>query len=661
MLLALMLVHLVLVFDVIRRKTPTVDEVAHVPAGLSYLDTGRFSVYPHNPPLARLVMALAAATAEPRRYYGGTWTIHEPVDHWAFAFEFLWANRGDPQRYLSCLTRARLAIACWSVLTIPLAYFWGSWWAGRSVGFLAAALWTLSPNIIAHASLATTDLAATSTGFAASFFFARWLDRPSWQRAGFAGLGLGLAQLVKFSSLWLIVLWPLWAVLHVARESLADPSSRNSRLARLVCSWRIITTQAGRQFLAIFLIGIAVVNAGYLFEGFGRSLGSYRFVSLLLTRPRIAADGPPEVSSSRSYNNVWIERVNRFRGTLLGALPCVLPQHYVEGFDQQKFEADGKYQMYLRGQLRHLEGENERSGWWYYYLYALAIKVPLSTWSLIALALAGAIRAAAVRSSIATWGLLALVPLAAMSFLTDINIGLRYVLPIFPYLFLIAATAAKPARSIVARSIIVACIAWNMVGLARSHPHELSFFNELVGGPANGRFHLIDSNLDWGQDLRGLARWLDKHPDWRDVRLAYMGTVPPEMEGMNEYRLAPRDLRRVPEPLWLPGEDPENLSSWGPQPGKFAISVNFERGMQFHSPRPVSLPLEAFGSRPSPVLPGSLGQLLFFPAGAFDYFRRFEPRIESEIGYSILLYEVTLADANRVRQELDLPLLPERK
>lgn len=638
----LALVHLVLVMHQALGKTPTVDEVAHLPAGLSYMETRSFRTYRHTPPLARILMGLATKTAGPHTDYNGTWRVHDPVNHWQFAFEFLWWNRSDAARYFDCFTRGRFAIALVSAATIPVIYSWGAWWLGQNSGWLAAGLWAFCPNVIAHAGLATTDLCSASSGLVASLLFARWLDRPSWSRSIAAGAGLGVAQLIKFSSLILYGLWMLWW--------LADRLHRTRRATML---WNV------PQAAAIILTSILVINAGYLCEGSFTPLGQFKFVCRLLTRPRLVADGPPDVCHNQTYNEVYRGRVNRFRGSWLAWLPCPLPFHYVSGFDEQKFEADGKYQMYLRGELRHEQGEDSRSGWWYYYLYALAIKVPISTWLLLVMATYGAVRwGGASQFALAVWSAFVVVMLAMMSLLTDINIGLRYLLPAFPFLFLVAGSAAHFVRPVWWNAFILAGMAWNVGVLARIHPHELSYFNELIGGPANGRFHLIDSNLDWGQDLRGLIRWLAAHPGWQDLRLAYFGTIAPEMEGLQSYRLAPRNIRFVPGVRLLPGEDMSDPWSYGPQPGKYAVSVNFERGMEFHSPRPESPALDDFVEHRGALLPGSMGQLILHPARSYAYFQHFTPLVEPEIGYSILLYDITIDDANRVRGELGMPKLP---
>lgn len=650
--------HFALAVDRMREATPTLDEVAHLPAGLSYLDQRTFRMYPHNPPLARMIPAAAVLLVDPpERFYEGTWRNHDPPNHWSFAFEFLDANSAAPAdqaRYLRAFTIGRTTIALWSALTVPFLYRWGAWRFGRAAGLLAAALWTLSPNVLAHAGLVTTDLAATSTALIGSYVFARWLERPTLGRTGLAGVLLGVCQLVKFSSLWLYPLWTLWALFDKACS--ADGRARGWNPLALVAA------PMGRRFLGILLLSVVVLDAGYLFEGVGTPLGEFRFVSSTLTRPRRLEDGPPEVGSNRTYNDVHQARVNRFRGTWLGELPCPLPYYFVRGFDEQKFEAESKYQMYLRGvfadSIEDVRAPSGRRGWWYYYLYALAIKLPLSTGAL----LVGAALAAIGRRDLDLRGTaplvaLAAAPVLAMSLLTDINLGLRYVLPSLPFLFLLASSAAAQGRPAWWKSLCFTAVAYNAVVLARIHPHELSYFNELIGGPTKGRFHLIDSNIDWGEDLRRLGKWLEKNPDWaREVRLAYMGTVPPEFEGIRPHRLAPRDLSAVPEPFRLPWERPDDPASYGPQPGKFAVSVNFERGMFLHTPCPEGLRAEVRARAPQALLGGS--GMIRSPRDAYAYFQYFTPRIEPQIGYSILLYDVSREEADRVRRLLGMPPLP---
>lgn len=327
------------------------------------------------------------------------------------------------------------------------------------------------------------------------------------------------------------------------------------------------------------------------------------------------------------------------------------------GFDDQKFEAESKYQTYLLGQLR-------RQGWWHYYLVALAVKVPLGTWLLLIGSVVGFALWRDGGGRLWVWGAFAATPVLAMTLLTDINLGLRYVLPALPFVFLLAGGCLAASRLRWWKLLAVPLLAWNLAALARVHPHELSYFNELAGGPANGRQWLIDSNLDWGQDLRGLTRWLEMNPDWRSAKLAYWGTVPPIFEGIDDRGPPPRFPQRQRQDEWwtmplLPGESRADLLTFGPRPGKYIVSVNFERGHDFHAPTPPPWiePMQA--AFPDALERGTHGLLYRVNDHGFAYFKHFTPRIEPSLGYSILLYDVDLADANRVRRQLGLPPLPE--
>lgn len=650
---ALGLLHFALAGSVALRSTVTLDEVGHLPAGISYLERGTFRMYRLNPPLARLPAALAALSAAPRVRYEGTWN-QDPPSHWLFGLGFLAVN--DPATIRSAFTRARLTLVLWSVVTIPVLYLWGGSWFGAPAGALAATLWTLCPNLIAHAGLVTTDLAATSAAVVAAYFFSRWLERPTMTRAVVAGIVLGLAQLTKYSLLSLWLVFPLWSVWEWRGGAWRRAPSAADSPPR--------TGSRALQAAVGLVLALVTINAGYLFQGSFTPLDRFAFHSQALTRPRRPDDPAPAPTPHQMHADLDQSRVNLFQGTWLGRFPLPLPRDYVLGFDEQKLESEGWYQMYLLGRFapeRSEVGPGERRGWWWYYLYGLALKAPLSTWLLVGLGSCFAFRLPApVRWR---WGglwLLALVPLALMSLGTDINIGVRYAMPALPFLFLIASPAAPgtgvgnaPARA----AMVFALVAWNALALFRVHPHELAYFNELIGGPANGRYHLIDSNLDWGQDLRGLARFLEKRPDWQNtVRIAYMGSMAPEYEGISEYRLAPRDLRHVPAALRLPWEDPADPTTHGPQPGRFAVSANLERGLQNYVPCPIRDLPRVLAETPQALGGGT--QLLYSPADAYAYFQFFQSVFDPEIGYSILLYEITKDQANRVRAEMGLEPIP---
>ncbi len=244
------------------------------------------------------------------------------------------------------------------------------------------------------------------------------------------------------------------------------------------------------------------------------------------------------------------------------------------------------YPVYLDGVLR-------RGGWWYYYLATLVYKVPEGTW--ILLGLSGFVLFASKRSR-APWAdeiavlTFPMVFLGAMSFLTDICLGLRYVLPIFPYVFIATGKVVPwasgmpgrwkwPARALVGGSLLATSVA-----TATIHPDYLAYFNWASGGPDRGGEHLIDSNLDWGQDLVKLDRWLRANHPGEKVGLAYFGQINPsllKLAGGGFDWFLPPGLPGTIEPM--KGVKQELLV--GPArrltPGLYAVSASLVQGLPY--------------------------------------------------------------------------------
>jgi hypothetical protein len=178
----------------------------------------------------------------------------------------------------------------------------------------------------------------------------------------------------------------------------------------------------------------------------------------------------------------------------------------------------------------YLLGERRTDGWRHYYLVALAVKVPLGAW-LIALARLG------LRRRVDPWGRGRLAAVVAVGFLalaslaSSRNYGVRYLLPVAPAAIAWASALAEgPTR---ARRLALLGLAGMAAAMAASHPHELTYFNVLGGGSTGGRRILSDSNLDWGQGARALARLQAARPEMRDLTLYYFGEADPSPYGVS--------------------------------------------------------------------------------------------------------------------------------
>jgi hypothetical protein len=173
-------------------------------------------------------------------------------------------------------------------------------------------------------------------------------------------------------------------------------------------------------------------------------------------------------------------------------------------------------------------------------------------------------------------------------------------------------------------------LAWAITSSLWVYPHSLSYFNELAGGPRGGPARLIHSNIDWGQDLLYLKRWLDRHAEASRLYLAYFGPVRPWQASI-VCRLPPLSPSVRGPASWA--AMPAQLS-----PGWYAVSVNLVMGY----------PHVVFDSE---------GRHRAARRNTLAYWQQFKP--VATAGYSIYIYHITLGEANRVRQELGLPSLPD--
>jgi hypothetical protein len=591
----LILIHAVLLLHASRRNFVVVDEVGHVPAGVSHWLTGTFDAYRVNPPLARMLAALPALLAHPVVDLHSLKAPPGERPEWRLGLDLIASN---PTRYFDLVCRARLPGIAWSILCAWLIGLWGRQLYGDWGGIIAVALWCFEPTVLAFAQVVTPDIPAATMGLAATYAFWRYIHRPSWANAWLCGILLGIAQLTKFTLLILYTTWPLiWLLYLPASFGNSQPPAARAKSAMA-------------QALAIIILSVLVINLGYGFRGTGQPLGSFDFVSRTFT-------GPPNSSTGPS---------NRFRGHWLGLLPTPVPRDYILGIDVQRGDFEAGFPSYLAGQWRH-------HGWWYYYLYALVVKLPLGTLALIAWGIGlSLLRYPASRGADELFLILpAAALLAFISSQTGFNHHMRYVLPAFPFLMISAGKLSSNfdhkrwGRSLLVCGMLV----WSIISSISVYPHSMSYFNEAAGGPENGHAHLLDSNIDWGQDLLYLKEWLDHHPEAQPLGLAYYQVVDPRIVGIH-FHLPP------PGPNGLFLNDREYQAKFGPHPGYYAVSVNHLRGTEF-------------------VVPDGHGELHHTWRGDYEYFRLFRPIARA--GYSIYIYHITPAEAEAVRRRIGLPPL----
>jgi hypothetical protein len=375
------------------------------------------------------------------------------------------------------------------------------WWAyrlwGEGAAVLAVGLAALEPNLVAHACVVTTDLGITLFTFLTLYLLWEYVSAPSRWLLMAVGVSTGLALVSKFSAVLLIGILPV-------------------------------------------VIGLHVVSGGCF-----------------------SLPGGTATKCTKGLGSRLAEAVRPACRILLVALLVIPLFYFIHG--------SAAWAMGLRSQLTERQptpafflGESSLHGWWTYFVVAFAIKTPVGTLLLI---LAALVLYRAGQSLTQRDALFLLVPpalfFAGMTF-GRVNLGLRYVLPIYPFLLVFASRVATfrigagAWASRLSPVLVALPLALTAASSLRVSPYELAYFNELVGGPEQGHRYLSDSNLDWGQGLKGLKVFLDREKVPM-IYLSYFGTAPPACHGIRYQYLPGFGHLQPPSPELLPAESTREL------------------------------------------------------------------------------------------------------
>jgi 4-amino-4-deoxy-L-arabinose transferase-like glycosyltransferase len=516
-----------------RYYSNTWDEPEHLAAGIELLDRARYEYDTEHPPIPRVLMALGPFLMGARSF--GT----PPPDGVQEGVDILYTN-GHYDLYL---TLARLG----TLPFLPLLLFAMWLWARRMTqsegeALLAVLLLASVPPVLGHAALATLDVPAAATVLLALYTLQRWLESPGLRTAVFLGLSTGLAVGSKFSAIPFLVLGFLVLV-----------------GAHAVLWWRMRRGAAsGPAVTSASLPGVARREGSFL-----RSrVGGFAVILLTVSLPLfLAYDLRSPTGSSLPHRFDLAVKfllqehgLSHMAGVLLGHVwvPFWL-KGVLEGVVAIKAHNDTGHLSFLLGQLR-------TNGWWYFYLVALVTKTPLPLLATgpVGLGLLGREGWQARDGWRLAPVLLFVTVLAFASSFSHINIGVRHVLVLYPFLALGGAHAlalawrklrARPERPLAlgGAACVVALAGWQVLTLWTAHPDYLPYFNEAVAHPERV---LVDSDLDWGQDLRRLE-WRSAAIKIPQLNLAYRGTA---------------DLTREPLPPFVV------MPPWKPVTGWVAIS-----------------------------------------------------------------------------------------
>jgi len=473
-LLALMSLQM---FAVISRKSITVDEVVMIPSAYYHLATGNFQLVNEHPPLAKIaagipLLFIQPNEVKPEQIHGDPGSIPEK---WSYAESF-WEN--NPYSFASLSFWPRIPMILLSVILGLVIFRFARELFGASAAVLAVALFALEPTVLAHGRVVQTDMPATLGYLLLFVTLYRYANKPSLKYATWIGAAAGFALLAKFS---MLLAGPILAVFFG------------------VIMWR---TAKGRKrdvivHAAIVAIGmIVIINAGYLFQH--RSIGAPDALWIQESFPRVAG-----------------------KVTLLTSLLShIVPGDFILGILRQvRHNAEGHPAGFL--------GMYGRMGWWYYFPVAFAIKTTIPFLLLSLASLAWAIyewikkRDARLLWVLVPFGIYTLYVLGSR-----IDIGVRYYLPAYPFLFMLGgALLARlfKSRNVLRAGMIAAIVlgSWMIVEAVRAYPDHVSYMNELASAHPHW-WYLSDSNVEWGDDTAAVAAYLRARGETK-VRSSFLG------------------------------------------------------------------------------------------------------------------------------------------
>lgn len=616
------------------QKSTTFDEIAHLTAGYSYWKFHDYRLQPENGNLPQRWAAIPLMFDDHVRFP----SVPDPM--WERSFvcglghQFFHKLGNDLDRML---WRGRAMIGLLGAVLGALVFAWSRQLFGVVGGLVSLTLFVFCPTMLAHGALITSDMAAGLFFLAACWAWWRLLHHVTVGTILVSGMAVGLLFVAKMSAL---MFPPMAALMIGARLFSKDPLTiQVGRRWDVNGRWRQLGVFLGPGVTQVLVAALVIwAFYGFRFSAF-HAWGEH---------DRLAPGWPVVLDKPGAFGAVMLF----FREYRL------LPEAFLYGFSY----------VYKHSQIRSafLNGEHSLIGWVSFFPYCLLVKTPVSVFVMLGLAMASARFTESVKrilyATAPLWIMLCVY--GAFALTTNLNLGQRHLLPTYPVMYVLAGAAGLwfihrrlAGMALAGTAMVVLAVESLLI-----RPDYLAYFNYLNGGPRHAYRHLVDSSLDWGQDLPGLRAWLDRHDLNRadaPVYLSYFGTGDPAY-----YQIK---IRRLPGYFDLDGRF-ELVPMTG---GIYCISATMLQAVYNHCPGRWALPYEQLYQR-------AVADLLRFDQTSDDpparkklvqehgadfwnerftqfhhlrfarlcaFLRQREP--DDHIGYSILIYRLTDEDVQK--------------
>ena len=447
-----------------------VDEVPHIGAGYSYIKSLEYRLNPEHPPLIKDLAGIAISwlsfTNAPFNIPDWTGAVN---GQWNFGRTLIFNSGINPDLVK---TLARLPMFCVFILLAWFIWKWTRERYGNRAGIIALILFSFSPTVLAHNRLVATDMGAAAGVVFATYFFVKFLRNQKPKTFWIAVLALGLALLTKFSMILLGPYFILIATIHEIRQKSTK---------------QIIFQSIGKTILLGIMAVCLVVWPFYVIHTANYSVQQqmHDATGILSTH----SDG------FLKSTILWISDK-----------PILRPfGQWLLGISMVMQRAMGNSVIYWMGDIVPNGGP-------LYFPIVYLLKEPLIWWVFVAIVIVGFIfhRKSDIRNPKsddwiwATWILLYWI----VSIESSLNIGIRHLLPVYPFTIMLVSGRVAQYKSRIATAIISTLLLLYVACAFFAWPNYLSYFNKIVGGSSGGYRYVVDSNLDWGQDGKRFGKWV---------------------------------------------------------------------------------------------------------------------------------------------------------
>ncbi|PIU77888.1 MAG: hypothetical protein COS72_03945 [Candidatus Moranbacteria bacterium CG06_land_8_20_14_3_00_43_56] len=548
---AILAVMLIVSISVAFGDAAIMDEVAHIPSGYTYIKYHDYRLNPEHPPI------LKDLAGSPLQFLNLTfpanenfWTA-EPNGQWNAGWKFIYLPENNTE---ALLFWSRFPIILLSLILGLVIFKWAKELFGAKAGLLALTLYAFDPNVLGHNHYVTTDLGIAAFSVFAFYFFTKCLKNPNWKMTILAGIFLGLAQLAKFSAVLLFPIFGLTLLIYIffRKEKLKNSLWGSLKIKRL---WLQKFYHYSVSFFLIIVLCFATIWFFYAANIY--NMPAEKVHQLIDTQ---LYGGAQNLASPYLHKMADSAVLRPFA-------------QYFTGFFMVFGRIEGGNTTYFFGQVTNQSFRE-------YFPLVFLIKEPIP----ILILLLGAISIGLyfiLRNNLAdfpkhiwkniknyldnhiteTAMLLFIALYAYVSITGNLNIGFRHLFPILPFMYILISkeiiALGKRLRERTGRiygGVVAVLLLWLVAETAFAYPNYLAYFNETIGGSKNGYKYVTDSNVDWGQDLKRLAKWVDEnHVD--KIRVDYFGGG-----DVGHY---------------LGGKATIWHSSSGQEPGWYAISATF--------------------------------------------------------------------------------------